>query len=98
MLMCVGNDQMTMNWKDCLTFSDLTEEELEHLALHAAEMEPESRDLEYYLVLTPDGRLAIRSVLAEDISQALEQGDVKRSGTLKQVLLRFMQLHSAKAS
>lgn len=98
MFMYAGPDQMTMNWKECLSFSDLTEDELEHLALHAEEMEPESRDLEYYLVLTPDGRLAIRTVLADDISLALKQGDVRRSGTLKQVLLRFMQLHSAKAS
>lgn len=90
------DDERTMDWKDCVTLSDLTEDELADLAQRVNEIGPESGDIAHYLVITPQGRLAVRAVLADDIAAAVAEGDIRRSGSLKQVLLRFMQIYTAR--
>jgi hypothetical protein len=92
------SDENTMNWKECVMFSDLSEDELADLALRADELAPDTGDVEHYLVITPEGRLSVRSVLVDDITEAMSCGDIRRSGSLKQILLRFMQIYSARTT
>jgi hypothetical protein len=87
-----------LSWRECLDLSIMSEEELADLAIRRGELNVEGAELEHYLVMTPDGRLSIRRVLAEDLGTAAAAGDVRRSGTLKQVLLRFMQIYTARAA
>lgn len=87
-----------MSWRECMNLSDLTEDELADLATRGFDFDFEDAHLDHYLVITPEGRLSIRAVLGNDIQDALARGDVRRSGTLKQVLLRFMQVYSARTA
>jgi len=87
-----------LNWKDCVNLSDLTEDELADLAMQGGEIEIEGAELDHYLVITPKGQLAVRAALASEIRSAVAAGDVRRSGTLKQVLLRFMQIYAARTT
>ena len=81
-----------------MNLSDLTEDELADLATRGLDFDFEGADLDHYLVITPEGRLSVRAGLGSDIREAVARGDVHRSGTLKQVLLRFMQVYSARAA
>ncbi len=87
-----------MSWRDCVDLSNLTEEELAELALSGDAFDFEGADLDHYLIITPEGRLSVRSSLAADIRTAVDRGDVHRSGSLKQILLRFLQIYSARAA
>lgn len=87
-----------MTWRECLNLSDLSEDELADLVTRGFDFDLEGADLEHYLIITPEGRLSVRSALSSDIREAVANGDVHRSGTLKQVLLHFMQLYSARTA
>lgn len=87
-----------MNWKDCVNLSDLSEDELADLAMREGELDIEGAELDHFLVITPSGRLAVRAALAGEIRSAVAAGDVRRSGNLKQVLLRFMQIYTARTA
>lgn len=87
-----------MNWKDCVNLSELTEDELADLALRDGDLEIEGAERDHYLVITPQGRLSVRAVLGSEIRNAVATGDVRHSGNLKQVLLRFMQIYAARTA
>jgi hypothetical protein len=87
-----------LNWKDCVNLSDLSEDELADLAMQGGGLEIEGAELDHYLVITPKGRLAVRAALASEIRSAVAAGDLRRSGNLKQVLLRFMQIYTARTT
>lgn len=87
-----------LNWKDCVNLSDLSEDELADLAIQGSELEIEGAELEHYMVITPKGQLGVRAALASEIHSAVAAGDVRRSGNLKQVLLRFMQIYTARTT
>jgi hypothetical protein len=88
----------SLSWRDCVNLSDLTEEELADLATRDEEFDFEGANLDHYLVITPGGRLSVRAELGSDIRSALDAGDVRRSGNLKHVLLRFMQIYTARTA
>ena len=71
---------------------------LADLATREGALDFEGAELDHYLVITPDGRLSVRAVLGSDIRDAVADGNVRRSGNLKQVLLRFMQVYTARAA
>lgn len=81
-----------------MNLSDLSEDELADLATRGGDCEFEGAHLDHYLVITPEGRLAVRAVLGSDIHDAVATGDVRRSSNLKHVLLRFMQVYSARTA
>lgn len=85
-----------MNWRDCVNLSDLSEDELADLATREGDLDFEGAELEHYLVITPQGQLSVRAQLGSDIRAAVAAGDVRRSGNLKHVLLRFMQVYTAR--
>lgn len=86
---------VAMSGRECVNLSDLSEDELADLATRDCDFD--GAHLEHYLVIRPDGRLSIRPALANDIRSAVAAGDVSRSGSLKQILLRFMQIYTARA-
>jgi hypothetical protein len=81
-----------------MNLSELSEDELADLATRSLDFEFEGADLDHYLVITPEGRLSVRAVLGSDIHDAVAKGDVRRSSNLKHVLLRFMQVYSARTA
>ena len=90
-------ESAAMHWRDCVNLSDMTEDELADLAINGS-LDFRGADIEHYLVMMPNGRLSIRAALGEDIRAAMARGDVSRSGNLKHVLLRFMQIYTARAA
>lgn len=93
-----ASDAAALSWKDCVNLSEMTEDELADLAMRRGELDFEGAKLDHYLVITPGGRLSIRAALGSEIQSAVATGDVRRSGNLKQVLLRFMQIYSARTA
>jgi hypothetical protein len=93
----VATDAAAMSWRECVNLSDLTEDELADLAINGR-LDFEGADIDHYLVMMPDGRLSIRASLGDDIRAAMARGDINRSGNLKHVLLRFMQIYTARAA
>lgn len=87
-----------MTWRECVRLSEMTEDELADLATREGDLDVEDAHLDHYLVMTPDGRLSVRAVLETDIRAAVANGDVRRSGNLKQILLRFMQIYTARTA
>ena len=87
-----------LSWRECVNLSDMTEEELADLAINGFDPDLDDADLDHYLVITPEGRLSVRTALGSDLHDAVTRGDVHRSGTLKQILLRFMQIYVARTT
>ncbi|MGE3475906.1 MAG: hypothetical protein AB7H70_08865 [Rhodospirillaceae bacterium] len=81
-----------------MNLSDLSEDELADLAIRGFDVDVEGAAVEHDLVITPEGRLSIRAAPGSDIRDAAANGEIRRSGNLKQVLLRFMQVYSARAA
>jgi hypothetical protein len=76
----------------------LTEDELADLATREGDLEFEGAHLDHYLVITPGGRLSIRAAAGPGTRSAPAAGDARRSGNLKHVLWRFMQIYTARAA
>ncbi len=90
------SSRVAMTWKECMNLSDLSEDELADLAARNFESDCDDAELDRYLATTPEGRLCVRAALSRDIQSAVASGDVHRSASLKHVLLRFMQVYSAR--
>lgn len=84
---------MLAGLQDCISQSELTEEEIEAIAEH--EHLPEMAALEYgnYLLHRPDGPPAIKKIIFEDIEAAKRRGDRDHALALKLVLRRFVEEH-----
>lgn len=79
---------------DCLSLSDLTEEEILAIAEH--EHIPEIAALEFgnFLLHTPTGEARIREMIEDDIVEARRRGDRVHVRALKSVLDRFVSCHA----
>lgn len=74
----------------CLNLSHMSECALAELAKRADALAGAETALRHYLVITPAGRLSIRT--------AHDTGGAKPNGSLAHVLQRFLQLYSATAA
>jgi len=83
--------------EDCIALSNLTEEEVDAIALHDRLPQIIAAEFGNYLLRLPEGRCAIRAIIMDDIAHAQAQGDHVRSAQLKLVLKHFAE-HMAEAS
>ena len=81
-----------------MNLAELTEDELADLAMNGGELDFAGAELDHYLVIMPDGRLSIRAVRESELRETAANGDAAQGGNLKQVLLRFMQIYSARTA
>lgn len=79
--------------EDCIALSELTEEEIEAISEHEHIPEIVATELGNYLLQTPDGTLAIKRIILDDIEQAKTRGDVKHVLALRLVLRHFVETH-----
>lgn len=79
---------------DCLSLSDLTEDEILAIAEH--EHIPEMAALEFgnFLLHTNTGEIRIREMIEGDISEAERRGNRPHADVLRRVLERFVACHS----
>ena len=79
--------------EDCIELCGLTEDEVLAIAQHEHVPELAAAELGNYLVRTPDGELAIKAMIRDDIAAARAQGDRPHELALKLVLRNFVLQH-----
>jgi S-ribosylhomocysteine lyase LuxS involved in autoinducer biosynthesis len=80
--------------QDCLAMCELTEEEVRAIAQHEHIPEVVAAELGNYLVHTSTGEQEIEHMIADDIAEARDAGDLRRAAELKLVLRHFAETHA----
>ncbi len=75
--------------EDCIALSDLTPAEIDAIAEHEHLPDIIATEMGCYLLHLPSGKLAIRSIIKDDIAAAQARGDFVHSSKLKYVLRHF---------
>lgn len=78
---------------DCIALSELTQEEIDAIAVHEHIPEIVAAELGNYLVHTPEGVPRIKAIIRDDIEAAQRRGDRARVVRLKLVLRHFVESH-----
>ncbi len=86
---------MNLSIQDCIDMSDLTEDEILAIAEHEHIPEILAVELGSYLVHAPGGEKRIKRMIQDDIKQAVDEGNVRRSALLKNVLKNFVEHHAS---
>ncbi|HYX67240.1 MAG TPA: hypothetical protein VE935_23720, partial [Burkholderiales bacterium] len=84
---------MVLTLEDCLALCELSEDEVLAIAEHEHVPELAAAELGNYLSRTPDGELAIKAMIRDDIATARAQGDRPHELALKLVLRNFVLQH-----
>ena len=84
---------MVLTLEDCLALCELSEDEVLAIAEHEHVPELAAAELGNYLVRAPDGELAIKAMIRDDIAAARAQGDRPHELALKLVLRNFVLQH-----
>ena len=79
-----------LSLEDCIALSGLTEDEVLAIAQHEHIPEIAAAELGNYLSRSADGRLAIKSMIRDDIQAAQARGERDRVLALKMVLRNYV--------
>jgi len=79
--------------KDCLDFSELTEEEVLAIAEHENLPEAVALELGDVLTQTSNGERRIEQMIIDDIVAAQHAGNLRHAAALKLVLQRYIAQH-----
>jgi hypothetical protein len=84
-----------LSLEDCIALSGLTEAEILAIAEHEHIPEIAAAELGNYLARSADGRLAIKSMIRDDIRAAEARGERDRVLALKLVLRNYVSQRRA---
>jgi|SRR5690349_10946368 hypothetical protein len=84
---------MVLCLEDCLALCELSEDEIRAIAEHEHIPEIAAAEMGNYLARTPQGELAIKSMIRDDIAAAAARGERCRELGLKLVLREFVRQH-----
>ena len=79
--------------EDCIEMSDLTEAEILAIAEHEHIPTIAAAALAHYMVQSPGGEMGIKTMIRDDIREAVARGYQVRALTLKLVLRQFIVQH-----
>jgi hypothetical protein len=79
--------------EDCIALCDLSEEEVRAIAEHEHIPEIAAAEMASYLMHCPDGEQCIKTMIRDDIANAIASGNRVRELTLKAVLRNFILQH-----
>jgi hypothetical protein len=79
--------------EDCLGLCELSEEEVLAIAQHENIPEIAATEVANYLVRQPDGEIAIKAMIRDDLADAIARCDRLRALALKTVLRNFVLGH-----
>ena len=79
--------------EDCIALCGLSEEEVLAIAQHEHIPEIAAAEMGNYLVRTPGGELAIKSMIRDDIVGARTAGNAERALALKLMLRNYILNH-----
>ena len=82
-----------LTYIDCLSLSDLTEEEVDAIREHEHVPQMVAVEMGNYLVHTEDGVPAIKRMILDDIETAAAHGDAGHAIALRLVLKHFVDTH-----
>jgi hypothetical protein len=82
-----------LSLEDCLSLCELSEEEVLAIAHHEHLPEIAAAELANYLVHTPAGEMRIKTIIRDDLAEALARGDRARELALKLMLRNFVLQH-----
>jgi len=84
---------MILGFDDCLALCNLSEEEIDAIAQHERLPGMAALELGNYLIHQPDGAVAIRGMILDDIAAAEAKGESGRALLLKATLKHFVDTH-----
>ena len=84
---------MVLTLEDCLALCELSEDEVLAIAEHEHIPELAAAELGNYLAHTPEGELAIKAMIRDDLAAARAKGDRSRELALKLLLRNFVLQH-----
>lgn len=82
-----------LTYKDCVELSDLTEDEIEGIAMHEHLPDIVALELGNYLLHDPEGVPMIKRIFLDDIEAHRRNGRTDKVVLLKLVLRHFVQTH-----
>jgi hypothetical protein len=80
-------------WIDCLSFSDLTADEIRAIADHEHLSQMAALELGHWLVNRPDGTRALKRLILEELEAATARGDFVRAAQLRLTVKHFCDTH-----
>jgi hypothetical protein len=84
---------MFLTFEDCLGLADITEAEALAIAAHQGIPPMAAVQLGDYLMKTPEGELCLKTILREDIADAIASGDPIRTLALRAILREYILRH-----
>lgn len=84
-----------LTFNDCVSFSELTPEEIEAISEHEHVPEIVAAELAQTLLNSPRGIARIKRFILEDIQHAQACGDAAKAARLEAVYCRFDATHPA---
>lgn len=82
-----------LTFEDCVGLCDLDENEIKAIAEHEHVPEIVALELAQYLIRLPDGTVAIKRMIVEDIQHARESNNPEHAELLQNVLKHFIATH-----
>lgn len=82
-----------LTWRDCLDLTELSEAEIEAIAMHEHLPQMAALELGAYLCRNEAGVPMIRRMILDDIEAARQAGDFARLLRLKMALRHFVETH-----
>jgi hypothetical protein len=82
-----------LTYDDCVGLCNLSEAEIEAIAMHEHIPQIAALELGNYLLCDPDGIPRIKYIIIDDIEHAEQQQDKQRVLQLKLVLKHFIDTH-----
>jgi len=82
-----------LTFEDCLGLCELDEDEIMAIAEHEHVPEIVALEMAQYLVHLPEGTVAIKRMIVEDIQHAREHNNLAHAETLQRALKHFIATH-----
>ena len=79
--------------EDCIALCELSEDEVHAIAQHEHIPEIAAAEFAHYLLHRPNGEVAIKGMIRDDIADATSRSDHVRALALKAVLHKFILQH-----
>ena len=78
-----------LTYEDCVELSDLLPDEIDAIAEHEHIPAMAAMEMGHYLLEQPDGTLALKRMILDDIESARDRGDTVHAACLRTVLRDF---------
>jgi hypothetical protein len=90
---CPEVEDLMVTLQECMDLTGLEAEEIDAIAEHERVPQIVAAEMGYFLLATADGRLRIRSMIADDMERALRLGNRHHAAELGRVLSKYVRMH-----